>query len=343
MRAIEIQGSFGLENLQLVERPNPEPEELQPGEVLLGMRAASLNYRDLLMVRGHYNPRQPLPLIPCSDGVGEVLAVGEGVQRVAVGDRVATLFAQRWLAGDADPERARSTLGGPLDGTLQERMVLPAEGVVKVPEHLSNEEAATLPCAALTAWSALVTHGGVKAGDTILLQGTGGVSIFALQFAALLGARVIITSSSDEKLERARELGAWETINYRATEKWGKAARKLTKGRGVDHVVEVGGAGTLEQSLAAVRMGGSISVIGVLSGTRSPVDVIPILMNQVRLQGILVGHRDGFEAMNRAIDQGKLQPVVDEVFSLEETRAALEHMAAGKHFGKVCVTLPASG
>jgi len=342
MRVIEIRDQFGLENLHLTERPTPEASDLQPGEVLLQMRAASLNYRDLLMVRGQYNPRQPLPLIPCSDGVGEVIAVrdaAEGVQRVKVGHRVATLFAQRWLGGEPSPERSRSTLGGPLDGTLAERMILPAEGVVPVPEHLSDEEAATLPCAALTAWSALVTHGQIKAGDTVLLQGTGGVSIFALQFAHLLGARVILTSSSDEKLHRARELGAWGTINYKTTEHWGKEARQLTGGRGVDHVVEVGGAGTLEQSLAAVRMGGSISVIGVLSGTRSPVDVIPILMNQVRLQGILVGHRDAFEAMNRAIAVGQLQPIVDRVFPLEETRAALEHMAAGRHFGKVCVRL----
>ena len=340
MRVLEIQNEFGLENLHLAERPTPEADDLQPGEVLLEMRAASLNFRDLRMVQGLYNPRQPLPLIPCSDGVGEVIAIGdgaEGVGRVAVGDRVATLFAQKWRAGEPTPERARSTLGGPLDGTLAERMVLPADGVVAVPDHLSDEEAATLPCAALTAWSALVAHGRIKAGDTVLLQGTGGVSIFALQFARLLGARVVITSSSDEKLERARDLGAWETINYRTTEAWGKEARKLTGGRGVDHVVEVGGAGTLEQSLAAVRMGGSISIIGVLDSTLSPVNVIPILMNQIRLQGILVGHRDSFEAMNRAIAEARLKPIVDRTFPLEETRAALDHMAAGRHFGKVCV------
>jgi NADPH:quinone reductase-like Zn-dependent oxidoreductase len=339
MRAVEIRDTFGLENLHLAERPDLEENDLQPGEVLLGMRAASLNYRDLMMVRGEYNPRQPLPLIPCSDGVGEVLAVGEGVRRVKVGHRVATLFSQGWLAGEPGPERSRNTLGGPLDGTLTDRMVLPADGVVEVPDHLSDEEAATLPCAALTAWSALVTHGGVKAGDTVLVQGTGGVSLFALQFAQLLGARAIVTSSSDEKLHRARELGAWGTINYRTTAAWGKEARQLTGGRGVDHVVEVGGAGTLEQSLAAVRMGGAISVIGVLSGVRSPVNIIPILMNQVRLQGILVGHRDSFEAMNRAIAQHRLQPIVDRTFPLEESRAALEHLAAGRHFGKVCVRI----
>lgn len=301
------------------------------------MKAVSLNYRDLLMVRGHYNPRQPLPLVPCSDGVGVVDAVGDGVDRVAVGDRVATVFAQGWLAGAPEASLVRSTLGGPLDGTLAESMVLSAEGVVKVPAHLSDVQAATLPCAAVTAWSALAGQGSVCAGDTVLVQGTGGVSIFALQLAQLLGARVIVTSSSDAKLERARALGAWQTVNYRATPEWGKAVRALTEGRGVDHVVEVGGAGTLEQSLKAVRVGGSVSVIGVLSGTRSSVDVIPILMGNVRLQGILVGSRADFEAMNRAIDAHRLEPVVDRVFPFAEAQAAFEHLASGSHLGKICI------
>jgi len=213
MKVFEIQDAFGLDHLSLTERPTPSPG---PGQVLVRMGAASLNYRDLLMVRGHYNPRQPLPLVPCSDGAGTVVAVGEGVTRVQEGDRVATVFAQTWISGEPAPDKLRSTLGGPLDGTLAEFMVLDAEGVVSVPEALSDEEAATLPCAALTAWSALVTQGEVKAGDTVLVQGTGGVSIFALQFALLLGAQVIVTSSRDEKLERARQLGAHETINYRS-------------------------------------------------------------------------------------------------------------------------------
>ena len=301
------------------------------------MRAASLNFRDLLTVRGQYNPRQPLPLIPCSDGVGEVVATGRGVSQVEVGDRVSPIFAQEWLSGQPTRSALASTLGGPLDGTLAEFMVLSEQGVVRVPEHLTDEEAASLPCAALTAWSALVTQGSLKAGDTVLVQGTGGVSIFALQFANLLGARVIVTSSSDEKLARARKLGAWETINYMTVPEWGKRALELTGGNGVDVVVEVGGAGTLARSLQAVRFGGQISLIGILAGASAELSVIPILMRGVRVQGILVGHCDGFEAMNGAIAEHRLRPVVDRVFPLEQVREALEHMAGGKHFGKICL------
>lgn len=334
MRVFEIHQAFGLDNLRLTERPEPTPG---PGQVLLRMDAVSLNYRDLLMVRGMYNPRQPLPLIPCSDGVGTVVALGEGVCRVKEGDRVAALFAQGWTSGEPSQEKLRTSLGGPLDGTLSELMVLDAEGVVPVPEHLTHEEAATLPCAALTAWSALVTQGNVHAGDTVLVQGTGGVSIFALQFALQLGARTIVTSSSDQKLQRARDLGAHEVLNYRAEPEWGKKALELTAGRGVDHVVEVGGAGTLEQSLKAVRFGGALSVIGVLSGVSSPLNILPILMKNVRLQGILVGHREGFEAMNRAISVNRLRPVVDRSFPFEDAPQAFEFLASGGHFGKICL------
>ena len=336
MKVMEVRDGFGLDHLRPGERAEPRPG---PGQVLLRMRAASLNYRDLLMVQGSYNSRQPLPLIPCSDGVGEVVAVGPGVERVQVGQRVATLFAQRWLSGELTRDKARSTLGGPLDGTLAELMVLDAEGVVVVPEHLSDEAAATLTCAGLTAWSALVTLGGVTAGDVVLVQGTGGVSLFALQFARLLGATVILTSSSDAKLERGRALGAAETVNYRQVPQWGREVRRLTAGRGVDHVVEVGGAGTLEQSLQAVRFGGTVSLIGVLSGTAAPLNILPVLMQQVRVQGVLVGHREGFEAMNRAIAAHRMEPVVDSVLPFDQARQGLEHLAAGRHFGKVCLRI----
>lgn len=336
MRAFEIQDSFGLENLKQTERPDPEPG---PGQVVLQMRAMSLNYRDLLMVRGHYNPRQPLPLIPCSDGVGEVTAVGDGVTRVAVGDRVATIFSQTWISGPPTIDKLQGTVGGPLDGTLAETMVLSAEGVVAVPDHLTDVEAATLPCAAVTAWSALAEQGSVGAGDVVLVQGTGGVSVFALQFATLLGARVIVTSSSESKLERVREMGAWKTINYVDDPGWAKTVRKLTGGRGADHVVEVGGAGTLGQSLKAVRVGGEVSVIGVLSGISSELNIIPILMQHLRLQGILVGSREGFERMNRALAAHRLQPVVDRVFAFSEAPAAFEYMASAAHFGKICIAL----
>ncbi|HVS01259.1 MAG TPA: NAD(P)-dependent alcohol dehydrogenase [Thermoanaerobaculia bacterium] len=336
MRAWEVAGSFGLDNLRLAERADPQPG---PGEVRLRLRAASPNYRDLLMVRGEYDPRQPLPLVPCSDGSAVVEAVGEGVERCRPGDRVCPLFAPRWIAGEPTRERVRATLGGPLDGTLAEAMVVPAEGVVPLPDYLTDLEAATLPCAAVTAWSALVTHGGVKAGDTVLVMGTGGVALFALQIARLCGARVIATSSSDEKLERARALGAWEGINYRAVPEWGRRARQLTGGAGVDHVVELGGAETLPQSLKAVRLGGTVSVIGVLSSQQAPLSVVPILMQQVRAQGILVGHRESFEAMLRAFAAHRLRPVVDAVFPFAEAPAAFHHLASGRHFGKIAIEI----
>lgn len=335
MRAYEIRGGFGLDNLVLAERPEPQPG---PGQVRVRVRAVSLNYRDLMTVRGEYNPRQKLPLIPCSDGAGVVEAVGAGVTRVALGDRVTSVFAQRWLGGVPTRERLRSTLGGPADGMLAEQVVLSEEGVVKTPAHLSDEEAATLPCAAVTAWSALVGEGNLRAGETVLLQGTGGVSIFALQIARLFGARTIITSSREEKLARCRELGADEGINYRETPEWGEKVRELTGGLGVDHVVEVGGGGTFAQSLKAIKVGGTISVIGALTGgVAAGLPLTQILMQKVRVQGILVGSRDDFEAMNRAIALHGLRPVLDRFFPFEDARAAFEHMASGSHFGKIVV------
>lgn len=336
MKAVVIADAFGLEHVRVEERPHEAPAR---GQVLLRMRAASLNYRDLLMVRGSYNPKQPLPLVLASDGAGEVAAVGEGVTRVKVGDRVCPIFAQAWLSGEPTTPKLRSTLGGPLDGTLVEYRVLDADGVVRVPDHLSDVEAACLPCAAVTAWNSLVTLGRVRPGQTVVTQGTGGVSIFAVQFAKILGARVIATSSSDEKLARLRELGASETINYEREPEWGKVVKQMTDGRGVDLVVEVGGGKTLEQSLRAVRPGGHVSMIGVLSGNTAELKLLPIVMQGLRLNGVQVGHRESFEAMNRAIAQHRLRPVVDRVFALDETRAALDHLASGAHFGKVSVTI----
>lgn len=329
---------FGLEHLRLVEVDEPAPG---PGQVTLAVTACSVNYRDTLMVAGQYDPRMPLPLVPLSDGVGRVIAVGEGVDRVAVGDRVAATFAPRWIAGEPERSIVRLSRGGPLPGMLAERRTLDAEGVVKVPEHLTDEEAATLPCAALTAWSSLVTEGNVTAGSTVLVQGTGGVSLFALQLGKLLGARVMITSSSDEKLERAKALGADATLNYRTTPEWGRPAAKWA-GDGVDLVVEVGGAKTFEESLKAVRMGGIVSLIGNLSGSTAPVPLTRILMSQVRVQGILVGHRAGFEAMNRAFAaHPAVRPVVDRVFPFEEAPEALRQLRAGDHFGKVVIRVGA--
>lgn len=338
MRSVEISAEgFGIDNLREIDGPAPVPG---PGEVLLRMRAASLNFRDLLMVQGRYNPRQPLPLVPCSDGVGEVVALGDGVEGVQVGQRACPIFASGWHSGDPTPQTTRSTRGGPLPGTLSTHLVVPAGDLVFPPAHLSDAEAACLPCAAVTAWSALVTLGSLQAGETVLVQGTGGVALFALQIAAAMGARVIQTSSSDEKLARAQALGAAAGINYRTTPDWGRAARKLAGGAGVDHVIELGGAGTLPQSLKAIRPGGAISLIGVLAGGRAPVDVTPILMRQIRVQGVFVGHRDGFQALcDFLAAHTALRPVISDRFSLAEAPDALRHLAAGGHFGKVVVDL----
>ncbi len=335
MRVVEIRGDFGLDHLVLAERPEPRPG---PGQAVVRVRAASLNYRDLLMADGRYNRKQKLPLVPCSDGAGEVLAVGEGVSRVRPGDRVCGIFAQGWIAGEPSRDLVRTTLGGPLDGMLAEQVTLAAEGLVKVPDHLTYREAATLPCAAVTAWAALV-EGGLKAGQTVLLQGTGGVSIFALQLAVLAGARVIITSSSDEKLARAMKMGAAAGINYRQVPEWGARVKELTGGDGVDWLLEVGGAATLQQSLQAVRIGGCIYLIGVLSGNSAEISIPAIQMRRVRIEGVLVGSRAHFEALNRAVALHRLRPVVDRAFPLEEARAAFEHMAAASHFGKICIDL----
>jgi NADPH:quinone reductase-like Zn-dependent oxidoreductase len=332
MKAYAIEGSFGIDNLKAIERPRPEPG---PGQVLLEMRAWSLNYRDLLVVKGLYNPKLKLPFVPFSDGVGKVAAVGPGVTRVKVGDRVCPLFMQTWLDGDCTEVKAKSALGGALEGLFAEHVVLHEDGITPVPEHLSDEEAACLPCAAVTAWHALITCGNLQAGDTILIQGTGGVSLFALQFARLHGARVIATSSSDAKLARARELGASDGINYKTSPDWGQRARELT-GTGVDHVIEVGGAGTMDQSLRAVRTQGRISLIGILSGAGS-FNPTPILMKNITVQGIFVGSRAMFEHMNRAIGLSRLKPIVDRVFAFDEVAAAFKHMESAAHFGKIAV------
>lgn len=335
MRAWELSGGFGLEHLRATQRPDPAPG---PGEVKIRLRAASLNYRDLLIIQGVYNPRLAFPLIPVSDGCGEVVAIGEGVRGLSLGEMVIPLFHQAWQGGPPSLERLSQSLGSPLDGVMADYRLFRAEGLVKAPSHLTAEEAATLPCAGVTAWTALMTEGRLAAGETVVIQGTGGVSVFALQFAKLAGARVIVTSSSNEKLERARALGADHLINYRETPDWARPVRALTNGRGADHIVEVGGAGTLDQSLKAIRIGGFISVIGVLAGAEKALSLPRILMQHVHMQGITVGSRDDFEAMARAMSQAKLRPVVDRVFPFEALKQALEHLAQGKHFGKIALS-----
>lgn len=334
MKAWQLQ-SKGVDGLKLVD---VERKPLGPGEIRVGIRGCSINFRDLLMVRGHYDPRMTLPMIPLSDGAGEVLEVAEGVTRFAVGDRVMGAFAPRWFAGEPKPENMRATRGYPLPGTLQSELCDDAEGWVRIPAHLDYVEAATLPCAALTAWTALVEYGRICAGKTILVQGTGGVSLAALQIGVMHGARVIVTSSSDEKLERARELGAFETINYVSEPEWGKQAAKLADGE-IDIVVEVGGAGTFEQSIRAVRPGGMIAMIGVLSGVETRVSLVRLLMSAIRVQGVLVGHRDGLERMGKAFEAQRLEPIVDRVFGFDEAPAALRYLASGKHFGKVGIRI----
>jgi len=336
MKAFELKEKFGIDSLTITERAKPQPG---PGQVLLQMEAWSLNYRDLMLVKGTYNPKLRLPCVPLSDGAGTVAEVGAGVTRVKPGDRVTGIFMQQWIAGEPTEAKGRSALGGGGPGMLAEYVVLHEDGVVQAPEHLTEEEAATLPCAAVTAWHALITEGNLKAGDSVLVQGTGGVSLFALQFALLSGARVIVTSSSDAKLERAMKLGASAGINYKTTPEWDKAVRQLTHDQGVDHVVEVGGAGTLPRSFRAVRMGGRISLIGVLTGNTAEVNPTPILMKNIRVQGIYVGSREMFEAMNRAIGLHKLQPVVDRVFPFADAPAAFRYLESGAHFGKVCIRI----
>lgn len=333
----QVAGGFGLDNLQRAERPLPEPG---PGQVRVRLHAAALNYRDWLMVIGQYNPRQPLPLVPLSDGAGVVDAVGEGVTEWQPGDRVMTCFAQDWLDGQPTREQLRTTLGGPRDGALQHWMVLPAHGVVRQPAGWTHVQSATLPCAGLTAFSALVTYGQLQPGQQVLVQGSGGVSVFALQLAKALGARVLATTSSAAKAQILTELGADAVVNYKERQDWGKAAFSWA-GSGVDQVIEVGGAGTLGQSLLAVKPGGVVSVIGILSGSTSEVSLLPLLMQNVRMQGILVGHRQGLQALVQTVEQTGLQPVIDRVFGFDDAPAAFAHLHSGQHVGKIVVEMPA--
>jgi NADPH:quinone reductase-like Zn-dependent oxidoreductase len=334
MRVFQVEGGWSRDNVRIGERPAPLPGR---GEVRLAMRASSLNYRDLLVpARGYGSRMKELPLILLSDGCGVVDAVGDGVTGLKPGDRVCPLFFQSWNAGAPDDDRLARSLGVELDGTMAAYMALPEHGVAPAPAHLDDVEAATLPTAAVTAWRAIVSEGRVQPGDSVLVQGTGGVSLFALQFAKLAGAFVIVTSSSDAKLERARGLGADATINYRTTPEWGRPARELAGG-GIDHIVEVGGRQTLAQSLRAVRAGGTLSMIGVLSGGSMDVRLGAVVTRHVRLQGITVGSRDDFLAMSSAIARSRLRPVVDRVFAFDELPQALDHLASGTHFGKVCI------
>ena len=325
----------GIETLELQDTPAPKPGR---GQILVRMRAASLNYRDLNVATGRA-ARGTLPanLVPLSDGAGEVVEIGPDVTRVRLGDRVAGLFMQSWLGGDIEPFHVDSSRGGSIDGVLAEYVVFEQDGVVKLPPHLSFEEGATLPCAGVTAWNALYAGRPLKAGDSVLILGTGGVSVFALQFAHAAGARVIATSSSDAKLAKALGLGASDGINYRDHPEWQERVQALTNGRGVDHVVEVGGAGTLPRSVEAARIGGQVHLIGVLTG--GEINPTPILRRNIILRGIYVGSRQMFEAMNAAVALHQIRPVIDRVFDFGEARDAYNHLKGQTHVGKVVIRI----
>ncbi len=334
MRALEVTEPWGVDQIRVVERDAPKPG---PGQVLVRMKAVSLNYRDLLMISGIYarGPAQAGAITPFSDGCGVVEAVGEGVTRVAVGDRVSTLFFQNWNAGRPTLEKLASALGFPIPGAGAELQVFSQEGVSKVPAFLTDEEVSTLACAALTAWRGLFEDARLEPGDTVVLQGTGGVSIFGLQFAKAAGYRTVITSSSNEKLERAKALGADHLVNYRETPEWSTPVRAATNGVGADFIMEVGGAGTIQQSLRAIRIGGHIAIIGVVAGAAEGLNPAVLIGNSAKMQGLSVGSREMFEAMCRAIELHGIRPVVDKVYPFTEAKAAFEAMRGGEHFGKI--------
>jgi len=332
MRAYEIVSDGGVDALALNERPSPEPGQ---GQILVGIRASSVNYRDLSTIENPVARGIAYPLIPNSDGAGEVLAVGDGVTRFKVGDRVAGCFFQDWSDGAITAVAMASAMGGAIDGVLAEQVVLSEAGAVHIPQHMSYEEGTTLPCAGLTAWNCLIEQGGLKPGKTALFLGTGGVSIIGLQIARMMGARAIITSSSDAKLERAKDLGADELINYRETPEWQARVLELTDGGGVDVTIETGGGGTLEKTLEATRVGGIISLIGVLTG--GAIDPTTVMRKSIRLQGVYVGNRRMFEDMNAAFELNRVHPLIDQVFDFEDARAAYHAMRGAGHFGKLVV------
>jgi NADPH:quinone reductase-like Zn-dependent oxidoreductase len=335
MRALNVSAPWGLDALKYVDAPEPTPG---PGQVLVRMRAISLNYRDLLMVNGMYGRPAATTtdvITPFCDGCGVVEAVGEGVTRFTPGERVSTLFFQNWISGPPDLAKLSSALGFPIPGAGAELQVFSEQGLSKVPDFLTDQQVATLPCAALTAWRGLFVDARLEPGDTVVLQGTGGVSIFGLQFAKAAGLRTVITSSSDEKLARAKALGADHVVNYRQTPSWSKAVREATGGRGADFIMEVGGAGTIQESMKAVKIGGHIAIIGIVAGAGEPFNPAALIGNSAKLQGLSVGSRDMFEAMCRTLELRCIEPVVDKVFPWTEAKAAFGAMAAGEHFGKI--------
>jgi NADPH:quinone reductase-like Zn-dependent oxidoreductase len=335
MKLFEIE-AFGLDHLKRTERPAPEPGA---DEVMIRLRAVSLNYRDLLVVQGKYNPRMTLPRVPLSDGAGEIFSVGAEVTAWKPGDRVVVPFMPGWLDGELSAAKSASALGGDVDGVLREFATVRANALLPIPAHLGFEQAATLPCAAVTAWNGLFVSGRLQPGRTLLLQGTGGVSLFGLQFGRMAGATIILISSSDAKLERARAMGAHHTINYRTEPEWEKRVLELTEGRGVDLTLEVGGAATLSKTLRATGYASHVSLIGVLSGIAGEVQIGHILHKSLTVRGIYVGSRAMFKAMNDAITQHRLEPVIDRVFSFDESPDAFKRLESAQHFGKIVIRI----
>lgn len=334
MRAWQLVDGFGIDNLKLVDVAFAS---LTSTQVRVKIHACSLNYRDLMVVRGQYNPKQTLPLIPLSDGAGEVVEIGSAVTDFKLGDRVCATFSQKWCHGVATKEAYQNTLGSPLAGMLSESRVCDQTGLIKFPDYLSYEEASTLPCAGVTAFNAIAYQSGLKALDTVLIEGTGGVSLFALQFSKAFGINCIVLSSSHEKLAKAKSIGAHQGINYKDVADWSAAVLDLTAGLGVDAVVEVGGAKTLSRAIASVKKGGVVCVIGVLTGAEEALNLRPILMNNLRLQGIFVGAKSVFVAMNRVLAHAKIHPIIDSIFDFADARKAFYYLESAQHFGKVCI------
>lgn len=333
MKAVEIRENFGVDSLRLVDRPEPVPG---PGQVLLRMKAFSINYRDRLVVNGVGRWKPAFGRVPLSDGVGIVSQVGQNVSRVKIGDRVAPIFYPKWLEGRVGSDKMANALGGAAaDGVLAQYKLVDETSVVQVPAHLTDEEAATLPCAGVTAWSALRCFAGLSPGDSVVVLGTGGVSIFALQFAKCRGASIVITSSSDQKLARAKELGADTGINYKRNPDWPSAIVEFTNGAGADYVVDT--VGELKKSIAAVRLGGTVAFVGLLCGMTAEVDLVTFMGKSCHVEAVDVGSRQMFEAMNKAIALHAMHPVVDRVFGFSELREALNYLKEARHFGKVCL------
>jgi NADPH:quinone reductase-like Zn-dependent oxidoreductase len=337
MRAYQILPGDGIDGMKWADFPG---RELGTGEVRVRVHAVSLNYRDLMVASGNYLVTADDPIVPCSDGAGEVLAVGTGVSRVQPGDRVAASFFPHWEDGPTSPGKIRHALGGDIDGMLAEEVVLSEDALVKIPPGMSFVDASTMPCAGVTAWNAIFeSSNAIRPGDTVLLLGTGGVSVLGMQLARAAGLRTIITSSSDEKLERARELGAHHTINYRTCPEWQEEVLRLTQGEGANVVLEVGGQGTVNRSVASTAMGGSVAIIGGVSGFGGEVNPASLLAGAKRLVGIFVGSRTMLEKVLRFADTTGLQPVVDRVFTFDQAREAYRHMESGSHFGKVVIAV----